>query len=142
LSSGDGSSPDTGSATGVWGSAPDDVYVIGSLAAASGGARSGRVYHYDGNLWSRVTEFGEIPPPTGIHGTAHDDVWIALQDGRLLRRSSRVERTIRRGSSRRRPTNRGGKQTGTFAVAAQGTPLLRYNGGSTAPGSLVRPTRY
>lgn len=124
---GDGSAPDTGAATGVWGSSPADVYVIGSLAETPGGPRTGRIYHYDGSAWSRVTEFGEIPPPTGIHGTAHDDVWIALQDGRLLRRNSRVGTNdppviITPPADQAVVINR----TASFAVAAQGTPPLRY----------------
>jgi hypothetical protein len=44
----------------------------------------GRLYHFDGTSWSRVTAIGDIPGPAGISGTGPDDVWLALGDGRLL----------------------------------------------------------
>src|SRR5207249_7542410 len=81
----EGSGIDIGSATGIWGSASDDVYVIGELAAASHGARNGRIYHFDGSNWTRLTQFGEIAPPGGVYGTSSDDVWVSLTDGRMLR---------------------------------------------------------
>lgn len=133
----DGNTPGLGTATGVWGSAADDVYVIGSLA------RAGRVYHFDGNNWSQLTDFGTIPPPGGVHGTARDDVWVSLTDGRLLHITSAVntndpplitvppqDTSIIIGSS------------GKLAVAAQGAEPLSYQwyfnatntvGGATNP---------
>lgn len=82
----DGDGFDVGGASGVWGSGANDVYVIGGLAASSGGVRSGRIYRYNGATWERVTEVGDIAGPGGITGTAADDVWVSLQDGRLLHR--------------------------------------------------------
>jgi hypothetical protein len=100
-----------GSATGIWGSASDDVYVIGEIAAASGGARQGRIYHFNGSSWSRLTEFGEIAPPGGVYGTSSNDVWVSLTDGRcsacgiqLNQRTLRITtiRRVRLASSARR----------------------------------------
>ena len=124
---GEGDGVDLGSATGVWGSAPDDVYVIGELAGVSGGARTGRVYHFDGTAWSPVADFGEIPPPARVCGTAFDDVWIALRDGRLLHRSNTVgtndpPRITTPPQEQHAVVN----TTAQFAVAAQGTPPLFY----------------
>jgi len=87
---GDGDGAGLGTATAIWGSAADDVYVAGELASVAGGTRSGRVYHFDGAAWSRITTFGEIPPARAVHGTARNDAWVALSDGRLLHLNSGV----------------------------------------------------
>src|SRR5262249_28321544 len=50
----DGEGQAVGTATGIWGSAANDVYVVGELANTPGGDRSGRVYHFDGISWSGV----------------------------------------------------------------------------------------
>ena len=71
-----------GAATGMWGSAQDDIYAVGRIGA------QGRVYHFDGTSWSRETEMGNIPPVAGIHGTSRNDVWLSLYDGRLLHYST------------------------------------------------------
>jgi hypothetical protein len=133
---GEGDTPGLGGANGVWGSAANDVYVIGSVAGA------GRIYHFDGSAWTRVMDFGEIPPPASVHGSAHDDVWIALSDGRLLHRSSRVG-TNEPPVITTPPQNQSVvfNKTAVFSVAAQGTPPLRYQwfysaigvGGATNP---------
>src|SRR2546430_3590270 len=123
----EGNGIDIGSATGVWGSAVDDVYVIGELAAVSSGARAGRIYHFDGGAWSRLTQFGEIALGGGVHGTSRDDVWVSLTGGRLLR--------LRKSSGTNDPpqiTTQPAKATGVvgstvnFGVKARGTPPLRY----------------
>ncbi|MBT3336740.1 MAG: hypothetical protein HN855_01345 [Anaerolineae bacterium] len=71
-----------GGAAGVWGSAWDDVYVVGYLG--SDFDTRGRVYHYDGVSWQRLTAFGDIPYAMSVGGSGPDNVWISLQDGRLL----------------------------------------------------------
>jgi hypothetical protein len=72
---------------GIWGSGPDDIYVLGRIGPW-GANDSGRLYHFDGTSWSRITAIGDIPVPNGIWGTAPDDVWVTLPDGRLLHFSS------------------------------------------------------
>ena len=69
-----------GTGTGIWGS--NDVYVIGNRDG--NGPTSGRVYHFDGTNWVRITSFGDIPSPNGVSGTGPDDVLVSLNDGRLL----------------------------------------------------------
>ncbi|MEE9284748.1 MAG: hypothetical protein V3V35_03360 [Dehalococcoidia bacterium] len=71
----------TGQAHGIWGSAPDDIYVAGRIEP---GPNNGRVYHYDGTAWQRVMAVGDIPTAVSVWGTGPDDVWVALADGRLL----------------------------------------------------------
>lgn len=82
----DGSGYDIGGAYGMWGSAADDVYVIGNLADYSSGPRKARVYHYDGVSWSRITAVGQpASQVVSISGSGPDNVWISLADGSLLR---------------------------------------------------------
>jgi len=79
----DGCCAFNGSAGGVWGSGPNDVYVVGNLPGVEP-AHPGRLYHFDGTAWARVTAIGDIPGPAGIWGTGPNDVWVLLSDGRLL----------------------------------------------------------
>jgi hypothetical protein len=80
----DNPAPDgKGNGIAIWGSAPDDVYVVGDLI--SGQTDTGRVYHFDGTAWSQITNIGATARPEGIAGTAADDVWISLgKAGALL----------------------------------------------------------
>ena len=70
------------------GSAINDVWMSGWLGYP---ARAGKLYHYDGTSWSDVTAAatvvagGTLPLATTVFGTAADDVWVPLSDGRVLR---------------------------------------------------------
>lgn len=74
-------------ATGIFGSAVNNVYVSGKL----GYPNAGKLYHYDGTSWQDITATvtslvgGTLPATTTIFGTAADDIWIPLSDGRVLR---------------------------------------------------------
>jgi hypothetical protein len=65
----------TGALSGVWGTAPDDVWIVGGVT------EQGESYHYDGSTWSAV------PVPEGVgllvwvYGFASDDVWAVGVDG-------------------------------------------------------------
>ncbi|MGD8586811.1 MAG: ABC transporter substrate-binding protein, partial [Chloroflexota bacterium] len=72
-----------GSASGVWGSAADDVYVVGRLGAGAD-PDSGRIYHYDGASWTQLTEAGGISGVQDVQGSGSHDIWFSLTDGRLL----------------------------------------------------------
>jgi hypothetical protein len=72
-----------GRGTGVWGSAGDNVYAGGYLGPGAD-PDVGRVYHYDGSTWQRVTEMGDIPLIYKVWGTGPYDIWFTLRDGRLL----------------------------------------------------------
>ena len=82
---GDGGTAGLGYVADIWGSAADDIYVLGELASAPDGVRTGRLYHSDGTNWSRVTEIGTVGNMGGLAGTARDDVWASFSD-RLLHR--------------------------------------------------------
>jgi hypothetical protein len=75
-----------GAGYGIWGSGPNDIYVIGASPAWSWGPDVGRVYHYNGTDWERIMVFGDIFPPPfvgGVWGTGSNDVWISTGN-RLL----------------------------------------------------------
>ena len=75
---------------GVWGTAPDDVYAVGGI-----GARSGFIWHYDGQDWSNLPLPADMPklPNTAtaglfkVAGTGHGDVWVVGNRGTVLHRS-------------------------------------------------------
>ncbi len=73
-------SPTTAWLNEVWGSAADDVWVVGGNALEAG---SIALLHYDGRAWSSVL------PPTrsalyGVWGFARDDVWAVGGGGVIL----------------------------------------------------------
>ena len=78
-----------GSGDGIWGSAPNDVWATGVFNAggpcAASPAGEGRVYHFDGTSWSRMTTpFDPLPQIFGISGTGADDVWVSTASGQVL----------------------------------------------------------
>ncbi len=79
----DGSGANAGSAAGIWGSGPNDIYVIGNLPNQPGPS-NGRIYHFDGTPWQQVTVIGPIPNVNSIWGTGPQDVWVTLSNGQLL----------------------------------------------------------
>jgi len=81
-------SPCAGSGYDIWGSGPNDIYVVGGLWGR------GAVYHFDGTSWQRVTEFGEIPVAVDVSGTGPNDVWVSLADGRLLHYEGMIGATV------------------------------------------------
>jgi hypothetical protein len=72
----------TGNLWGLWGSAPDDVWIVGGSTDAGGTV----LRRFDGSEWR------DVPVPVGagrilykIWGRAADDVWACGQKGTLLR---------------------------------------------------------
>lgn len=51
--------------SGIWGSAPDDVWAL-----------STDLFHFDGSAWTRVQPMPPLPGAAKIWGRARDDVWI------------------------------------------------------------------
>jgi hypothetical protein len=64
---------------GVWGSARDDVWVIGTALLDSD--RVGIVVHWDGRGWTRAAALAF--EPTAICGNAADDVWMVGRRGQV-----------------------------------------------------------
>lgn len=62
----------------IWGSAPNDVYAVCYANHA------GHVYHYDGGSWTEITDFGPIAAANLLAGDGAEDVWVGMEDSRLL----------------------------------------------------------
>ncbi len=67
----------TGSLSGVWGTGPDDVFIVG------GTEEKGEIYHYDGSDWGAMT----VPDGLGLlvwcYGFASDDVYVVGVSGAM-----------------------------------------------------------
>ncbi len=67
----------TGALSGVWGSGPSDVFVVG------GTGTQGEVYHFDGSVWAPMA-VPEVPLLVWVFGFAPDDVYaVGLGGGAL-----------------------------------------------------------
>jgi len=64
-----------GALSGVWGSGPDDVWMVG------GTTETGEIYHFDGSDWSEVTPPAGTPLLVWVYGFGPDDVWSVGLDG-------------------------------------------------------------
>lgn len=67
---------DAGSLSSVWGSSPNDVYIVG-------GAELGTIVHFDGTAWERLA-IPEVPLLVWVHGTGPDDIWAVGVGGGAL----------------------------------------------------------
>lgn len=67
-----------GALSGIWGSAPDDVFIVG------GSDRGGEIVHYDGTDWSPMA----VPDGAGllvwVYGFGPDDVYAVGVDGTAI----------------------------------------------------------
>jgi hypothetical protein len=72
-----------GSANGIWGSGPNDVYVSGGRSGVPSNT-AGSLFHYDGTSWSQVTAAGTFAAPLAIWGSSATNIWMGLADGTLL----------------------------------------------------------
>ncbi len=75
-----------GSGLGIWGASWDDVYVTGYRWNPHPTNRDGKIYHNDGTGWTELTlpAWLDFQYAADVWGTATDDVWIPLNDGRLI----------------------------------------------------------
>lgn len=67
----------TGALSGVWGSGPDDVWIVG------GTDLGGEMYHFDGSSWSPV-DIPDVSLLVWVYGFGPDDVWTVGEDGSVL----------------------------------------------------------
>jgi hypothetical protein len=66
-----------GAMFGVWGSNPDDVYMVGGVVGA------GSITHYDGTDWTPVA-IPASPLLVWVYGFGPDDIWTVGEDGAVL----------------------------------------------------------
>ncbi len=80
-----GTAQKVGNAGAMWGAAPDDVYAAGCMWSSPAACDVGRIYHSTGDgTWTELTGMGPVASTVDVWGTAADDVWFSLRDGRLL----------------------------------------------------------
>jgi hypothetical protein len=60
--------------TGIWGTGPNDVWLVGQSTISWAGTLS----HWDGASWTQ-TESGPLPPIWGVWGNGTNDVWAVPQ---------------------------------------------------------------
>lgn len=68
----------TGSLSGVWGTGPDDVFIVGGSEAG------GEVYHYDGATWAPMDLPDGVPLLVWVYGFGPDDVYSVGVDGAVV----------------------------------------------------------
>lgn len=69
---------DRGDQSGVWGSGPADVYVVG------GTPDEGTITHWNGTEWSPVALPGGVPLLVWVYGFGPNDVWSVGVDGAVV----------------------------------------------------------
>jgi hypothetical protein len=108
--------------SGVWGSASDDVYVVGYR---------GRILHFDGTAWSPV----QVPTKAdlyGVWGRSADDVFVVGASGTVLHYDG--TRWSRRQTGRDRGLTEIWGSSGSDVYAAEsGGALLHYDGRRWSP---------
>lgn len=66
-----------GSLSSVWGSGPDDVFVVGGTDAGA------EIYHYDGTTWGEM-DAPDVPLLVWLHGFGPDDVYAVGTEGGMV----------------------------------------------------------
>ena len=82
---------EVGSLSGVWGSGPDSVFIVG------GSDRGAEIYHYDGDAWT-ATILAGTPLLIWAHGFAADDVYAVGLGGTMVHYDGRAWSTIATGT--------------------------------------------
>lgn len=119
---------------GIWGSAANDVYAVGSVAG-----KNGFIWHYDGVAWAEVAlpPLPELPPaPTGatgdrpglfkVWGDSVGNTWVVGAYGVALKRPAG---TLGNGGFQLMPT---GTTATLFTVAGHDGEAAIVGGGSAA----------
>jgi hypothetical protein len=69
----------TGTLSAVWGSGPNDVFIVG------GTTEQGEIYHYDGVDWSPMQVPEDVPLLVWVHGFGPELVYAVGLDGSVVR---------------------------------------------------------
>lgn len=119
-----------GDLSGVWGSAPDDVYVVGGTPDV------GVVYHFDGDDWSAVT-IPQVSLLVWVFGFGSDNVIAVGEDGSALQFDGAMWRTLDTGVSEALWGVWGSSPDDIWIVggdAGSGDPIiLHYDGATFTP---------
>lgn len=67
-----------GAMSGVWGTGPDDVWVVGGSPDAAA------IFHHDGTDWTEEAVPAGVPLLVWVYGFASDDVWSVGTEGKIV----------------------------------------------------------
>ena len=79
-----------GTMSGVWGSGPNDVFIVG------GRPEQGEVHHFDGNQWAPMT-VPNVPLLVWAYGFGPDDVFAVGLDGAVVHYNGDAWQTVESG---------------------------------------------
>ncbi len=129
----------TGALSGVWGSGPGDVFVVG------GSIDQGEIYHYDGSQWSTMS-VPPVPLLIWVFGFSSSDVYAVGLEGSALHYDGSDLTTLVTGTTLDLWGIWGSSPNDIWIVggsAFSGDPLiLRYNGVGGGNFTLIDPPPY
>lgn len=115
---------------GIWGSAANDIWVVGNSAAQ----------HWNGTTWSRAfVAANEII--RGVWGSGANDVWAVGDGGRIVHWNGEVWFQVASGSTETLNGVWGSGARTTSGPSARTAPALHYTAArATAAGRATRPS--
>jgi hypothetical protein len=114
---------------GVWGSGPNDVWVVG----ASLDGLVGIAFHWDGATWTRG-DVGNVPPLWAVSGQGPDDVWAVADHGTVARWDGSTWRSTTEGTDASLSAVRVGGPDDVWVAAYPGT-LQHWDGSAWSTGT-------
>ena len=123
-----------GALSGVWGSAPDDVWMAG------GRPEAGEIWHFDGSSWATVPLPAGTPLLSWVYGFSATDAWAVGIKGAVLRWDGVVWKTLQSGTDQDLWGVWGPSPDDLWMVGGsvgKSTPvILRWHGGALAEVAL------
>jgi hypothetical protein len=118
---------------GIWGSAENDVYMVGAPAQTCSTTSCSRpastISHYNGGSWSPVATENNSSTLYGIWGTSATDIFAVGQSGTILHYDGSSWSSMASGTTNTLRAVWGTGANNVFAVGDSGTILI-YNGSS------------
>ncbi len=128
---------------GVWGTGPDDVWVVGGNSGAGTRLANDVIRHFDGRAWSG----DDAPPPRGaaffkIWGAAAGDFWVVGEGGTLWHHGATGwdDHSAEVGTRDALTTVHGCGADEAYAVGGMGIYVWRGTSWARAPGATPLAT--
>ena len=112
----------------VWGSAANDVFVVGHLQSLTGSV----ILHYDGATWTSQTVPSVATALRSVWGTSASNVWAVGDGGVILRYDGSSWTAVTSGTTESLNAVWGLDASFVIAGGSAGT-VLRYNGSTWSP---------
>lgn len=129
----------SGTIFGIWGTAPDDVWAVGTAVAAGA-----IVWHFDGTSWAEVPQPAGVPSSVfKVAGRSADDVWMSAASGVALHKDANALTLANTGASGPLFSI---ATTSSAIYAVGGNPgqgeIVESTGGAWTPVTLANPARW